>query len=182
MSEAAAPFEGDDLDEEEEDFFPEEVVELPIDGTLDLHAFHPRDVKELVPDYLDACRDEGILEVRVVHGKGTGALRKTVHAILDRLAGIEGYRLAGHGRGSWGATLVTLAPKDEERCQRNRELEARSFEICIEKIKKLKLAMKLVDVEYLFEGQKAIFYFTAEGRIDFRQLVRELATECRVRI
>ena len=111
MSEAAAPFEGDDLDEEEEDFFPEEVVELPIDGTLDLHAFHPRDVKELVPDYLDACRDEGILEVRVVHGKGTGALRKTVHAILDRLEEVDSYRLCGEDGGGWGATQVFLRPK-----------------------------------------------------------------------
>ena len=52
-----------------------EPIELPIDGTLDLHAFHARDVKELVPDYLAACRERGILDVRIVHGKGTGALR-----------------------------------------------------------------------------------------------------------
>jgi len=78
--------------------------------------------------------------------------------------------------------LRRATPQDESRCSRNSELEERGQEICLEKIKKLKLPMKLVDVEYLFEGQKAVFYFTAEGRVDFRQLVKELAGECRVRI
>jgi DNA-nicking Smr family endonuclease len=90
-------------------------VELPIDGTLDLHAFHPRDVKDLVPEYLRACRERGILEVRIVHGKGIGALRETVHAVLDRLPEVESYRLAGEGRGSWGATLVVLRPSSPDR-------------------------------------------------------------------
>jgi cell fate regulator YaaT (PSP1 superfamily) len=72
--------------------------------------------------------------------------------------------------------------QDEDRCLRNSELEKRSFDVCLRKIKQLKLPMKLVDVEYLFEGQKGIFYFTAEGRVDFRQLVKELANECRIRI
>jgi DNA-nicking Smr family endonuclease len=91
---------------------PEEPdpVELPIDGTLDLHAFHPRDVKDLVPEYLRACRERGILEVRIVHGKGTGALRETVRAVLERLPEVESFRLAGEDRGSWGATLVVLRP------------------------------------------------------------------------
>ena len=82
--------------------------ELPIDGMLDLHTFLPRDLKTLIPDYLDLCRGKGILEVRIVHGKGTGALRETVHAILARLPGIKKYGLAPAGRGSWGATIVEL--------------------------------------------------------------------------
>jgi len=87
----------------------DEPVELPIDGTLDLHNFHPRDVKTLVPDYIAECRRRGILEVRIIHGKGTGALRETVHAILDKLDMVVTYRLAGDGSG-WGATLVALKP------------------------------------------------------------------------
>ena len=86
----------------------DEPVELPIDGTLDLHTFLPRDVKELVPEYLAACQEKGILQVRIVHGKGTGQLRRTVHAVLARLPQVTSYRLGGTGEGSWGATLVWL--------------------------------------------------------------------------
>ncbi len=93
--------------EEEEPFVPE-AVEVPIDGTLDLHTFQPRELKTLLPDYFQACRDRSIYNVRVVHGKGTGALRRSVHALLDRMEGIESYRLGGMGEGSWGATLVVL--------------------------------------------------------------------------
>ena len=89
----------------------DDVVELPIDGTLDLHTFRPNEVKDLVPDYIEECRLRGILEVRIIHGKGTGTLRRTVHAILDRLPEVASYQLGGHGSGSWGATLVTLHPK-----------------------------------------------------------------------
>ena len=96
--------------EEEEPFVPE-AVEVPIDGTLDLHTFQPRELKTLLPDYFQACRDRGVHNVRVVHGKGTGALRRSVHALLDRMEGIESYRLGGMGEGSWGATLVVLKPE-----------------------------------------------------------------------
>lgn len=90
----------------------DEPVPLPIDGTLDLHAFRPADVKHLVPDYLQECRRAGILQVRIIHGKGIGNLRRTVHAVLGRLDYVTGYRLAGEDAGSWGATLVTLRPAD----------------------------------------------------------------------
>jgi DNA-nicking Smr family endonuclease len=85
-------------------------IELPIDGVLDLHTFNPRELKALIPEYLAACREKGLLEVRLVHGKGTGALRETVHAILSRQPQVAAYRLAGPERGGWGATLVVLRP------------------------------------------------------------------------
>ena len=88
-------------------------VELPIDGTLDLHHFHPRDVKDLVPDYLEECRARGILQVRIVHGKGIGALRETVHAALKKIPYVTDFKLGGPSGGSWGATIVTLAPPDQ---------------------------------------------------------------------
>jgi dsDNA-specific endonuclease/ATPase MutS2 len=83
-------------------------VELPIDGTLDLHTFRPGDVKDLLPEYLALCREKGILKVRIIHGKGTGALRETVHSILKRLPGVVSYRLAGEEGGGWGATIAIL--------------------------------------------------------------------------
>jgi dsDNA-specific endonuclease/ATPase MutS2 len=99
-----------DEPEENEETGSDGIVEIPIDGTLDLHAFRPRDVKQLVPDYLEECRRRGIYQVRIVHGKGTGALRRTVHAVLDRHPDVIDYRLGGHGGGDWGATIVTLRP------------------------------------------------------------------------
>jgi DNA-nicking Smr family endonuclease len=85
-------------------------VPIPIDGTLDLHTFHPRDVEPLLIEYFEACRERGILEVRVIHGKGTGALRRTVRALLARIPGVASFRAADEAGGGWGATLVTLSP------------------------------------------------------------------------
>jgi DNA-nicking Smr family endonuclease len=83
-------------------------VELPIDGTLDLHFFSPRDVDTLIPDYLEECRKRGIYQVRVVHGRGKGILRAKVHAILRRLSCVQSFCLAGGEGGGWGATIVRL--------------------------------------------------------------------------
>jgi len=87
---------------------PHDPIELPIDGTLDLHAFRPGEVADLLPEWLAACRDRGILEVRVIHGKGTGALRRTVQAILARSPLVERCWSADEAAGGWGATLAVL--------------------------------------------------------------------------
>jgi DNA-nicking Smr family endonuclease len=88
------------------------TTEVPVDGVLDLHTLLPREVKDLVPEYLATCRQRGILEVRIIHGKGIGALRRQVHAILRRMPEVDSFRLADEGAGGWGATLVTLRPAE----------------------------------------------------------------------
>jgi DNA-nicking Smr family endonuclease len=91
---------------------PGSPVELPIDGVLDLHTFRPRDVKELVTDYLDLCRARGIRRVRIIHGKGIGALRTTVHSLLAQRTDVESFHLATEHFGGWGATIVHLRARD----------------------------------------------------------------------
>jgi DNA-nicking Smr family endonuclease len=86
--------------------------DFPIDGVLDLHTFLPREVKDLLPAYLHECRKKGILEVRIIHGKGTGMLRETVHAILKRMPDVVSFRCADETAGGWGATLVELGLKE----------------------------------------------------------------------
>jgi DNA-nicking Smr family endonuclease len=88
--------------------------ELPIDGALDLHTFRPDELGDLVPDYLQACRERGILQVRVVHGKGIGNLKRSVRAILARLPEVISFDDAGANYGGSGATIVNLRAKDDK--------------------------------------------------------------------
>ena len=85
-------------------------VDIPIDGTLDLHTFNPREIGSLVPAYLDACRQRGILEVRIIHGKGIGNLQRTVHSILSKRTDVVRFSFASAAFGGIGATIVTLQP------------------------------------------------------------------------
>jgi DNA-nicking Smr family endonuclease len=85
-----------------------EPIRLPIDGTLDLHAFRPEEVGELVPEWIGACLEAGLTELRIVPGKGTGALRRGVLALLERDPRVATVRTAGEDAGGWGALLVTL--------------------------------------------------------------------------
>ncbi|MBQ4284059.1 MAG: stage 0 sporulation family protein [Lachnospira sp.] len=80
------------------------------------------------------------------------------------------------------AVIRIATPEDDEREQRNREKEKEAYGICLEKIKKHNLDMKLIQVEYTFDNNKVLFYFTAEGRIDFRELVKDLAAVFKTRI
>ena len=91
-----------------DDFEENSSVIIEIDGTLDLHQFSPKDVKNLVPDYLMECRKKDIHEVRIIHGKGKGVLRRTVHSILSKLEYVADYRFDDKMIGNWGATVVRL--------------------------------------------------------------------------
>ena len=90
----------------------DETVAPPLTDELDLHHFQPRDCADLVAEYLRAAQEAGMSCVRIVHGKGAGALRRIVHGALDRHPAVRGYRLADERSGSWGATLVELHPRD----------------------------------------------------------------------
>lgn len=83
---------------------------LPINGTLDLHTFSPRELGELIPDYITECLQRGICELRIIHGKGQGVLRRTVHSLLQRDPRVVAFQLADESGGGWGATLVRLRP------------------------------------------------------------------------
>ncbi|HLP25744.1 MAG TPA: Smr/MutS family protein [Acidobacteriota bacterium] len=85
-----------------------DAVRLPITGELDLHTFRPNEVAALLEDYFAECVRVGIFSVRIVHGKGTGALRETVHALLRRSSRVASFRLGDETSGSWGATIATL--------------------------------------------------------------------------
>ena len=88
----------------------EDPVRIPITGELDLHTFRPGEISSLLESYLAECARLGLKEVRIVHGKGTGSLRTTVHAWLGKSPRVAGFRLGDERSGGWGATVVTLSP------------------------------------------------------------------------
>ena len=85
-------------------------VVIPITGELDLHPFAPRDVVDVVSDYLDECRSRGIHEVRLVHGRGTGAQRAAIRRLLATRTDVASFADAPPISGGWGATIVRLVP------------------------------------------------------------------------
>ena len=85
----------------------ENEIQYPTDGVLDLHMFAPQDAASVMNEYLEVCRGQGIFEVRIIHGKGKGVLRRTVHAFLERHPLVAEYTL-DNGPSSWGATIVYL--------------------------------------------------------------------------
>jgi dsDNA-specific endonuclease/ATPase MutS2 len=92
-----------------------EPLELPIDGVLDLHAFSPKDVKDLVPEYIGECLSRGITEIRIIHGKGTGTLKAIVLSVLKKDPRVAGFKDAGIDAGGWGATSVRLVHRTSKR-------------------------------------------------------------------
>jgi DNA-nicking Smr family endonuclease len=90
-----------------------EPFRLPITQELDLHAFAPRDVPSVVEEYLRACREEGLMLVRLVHGRGRGVQRAEVQRVLRRMTvEVEWFGDAPPASGGWGATLVRLRPPE----------------------------------------------------------------------
>jgi len=86
----------------------DEPIELPINGVLDLHTFKPNEIKDLVLDYLAVCQEQGIYQVRIIHGKGIGNLRRTVHSLLTHHPEVVSFTLDHPEFGGWGATIVQL--------------------------------------------------------------------------
>lgn len=88
---------------------------VPLSGELDLHAFAPRDVPSVVEEYVRACREQGVLRLRLVHGRGKGVQRAVVQRLLRALPGVASFGDAAPASGGWGATLVVLLPPGRDR-------------------------------------------------------------------
>ncbi|MFZ1983158.1 MAG: Smr/MutS family protein [Desulfatitalea sp.] len=85
-----------------------EPIPIPIDGVLDLHTFNPKELPDLLNDYLAACREKGIMTLRVIHGKGMGVQKDRVRSLLSKNPMVAGFRDAPEETGGWGATVVVL--------------------------------------------------------------------------
>jgi DNA-nicking Smr family endonuclease len=92
----------------------EEAVEVPIGEELDLHSFHPRDIPDVVASYLDACSEQGLRSVRLVHGRGKGVQRGVVQRLLSSRADVAEFHDAAPEDGGWGATRVWLRPRNKK--------------------------------------------------------------------
>lgn len=86
----------------------ESPVAVPIEDSLDLHAFAPKDIPAVVNDYLEECARRGIREVRLIHGRGTGTQRAIVRSLLAQHPLAREFTDAPPDRGGWGATIVHL--------------------------------------------------------------------------
>ncbi len=92
----------------------EDPVEYPIDGTLDLHQFSPKETRAVVEEYIEACLERQILCLRIVHGKGIGVQREIVRSLLESHPSVVSFRQEGGSGGGWGATIVDLKSPSEK--------------------------------------------------------------------
>ena len=88
---------------------PQEPIEYQISNELDLHTFLPKELGELIPDYIGLCLQKDISRIRIIHGKGMGTIRETVHSLLKRDSRVLRFELANHEEGGWGATVAWLS-------------------------------------------------------------------------
>ena len=92
-----------------EDYYdPDETIQVPIEDTIDLHTFSPKEVPSLLEEYLSECVRADIFEVRIIHGKGKGFLREKVHSFLRKSPQVASFRLGDQSSGEWGATIAIL--------------------------------------------------------------------------
>ena len=120
---------------------------------------------------------------------GKYEIKSGQHVIVETARGIEyGYVVLGTREVEDGKvvqplkSVIRMATKEDEDEEANKKKEKDAFKVCLEKIRKHNLEMKLIDVEYTFDNNKILFYFTADGRIDFRELVKDLAAVFKTRI
>ncbi len=117
-------------------------------------------------------------------------IKRNAHVIVETARGIEYGTVVGDPKEEQEDKVVqplksvlrVATPKDDEQEAGNKIKEKEAFKICLEKIRKHNLQMKLIDAEYTFDNNKVLFYFTADGRIDFRELVKDLASVFKTRI
>ena len=100
---------GDDLDEEANDPDPDTPFELPVEEFIDLHPFPPRDIPDVVTDYLEAAHAAGFRELRLIHGRGIGVQRERVRSTLSKHPLVMSFSDATPDRGGWGATIAYLS-------------------------------------------------------------------------
>ena len=86
----------------------DQPIEYPIDGTLDLHHFSPKDTKDVVLEYIRVCLEKNIMQIRIVHGKGIGVKREIVRSLLVTHPNVVEFKHESGSGGGWGATVVDL--------------------------------------------------------------------------
>lgn len=86
-----------------------DAVHLPVEDSIDLHSFAPRDIPSVVESYLEAAREAGFREVRLIHGRGKGVQKEVVRRVLSKHPRVSEFREAPPERGGWGATIVWLS-------------------------------------------------------------------------
>ena len=86
----------------------DDPVIVPIEDSIDLHTFAPRDIPDVVESYLEAAQEQGLEEVRIIHGRGKGVQKERVRQVLGKSGLVESFEEATSERGGWGATVVTL--------------------------------------------------------------------------
>jgi DNA-nicking Smr family endonuclease len=90
----------------------DEPIEVPIEDTIDLHPFLPREIRDVVRDYLEAARARGFRQVRLIHGRGKGVQRDSIRSLLATIDWVEAFHDADGSGGGWGSTVVVLRPLD----------------------------------------------------------------------